>query len=483
MVGLTELAEPQAARALRRPAAARRARPRARDQAEGAAARRAARRPRPAAPAAHARRAAQPPAPARADVHPRHAQPGRGAVDGRPDRRHERGADPAGRRPADDRDASRRPSSSRASWATTTSSAARSSSATGGRLVVEDEHGVRASVQAPGDTPAVGDAGAGLGPGRGRRDRATVTPRRAVNSAECEIVFVEFLGDLVKLHLTAGGERLLAKVPGERYPGASRPRGRADQDLLEGGGCPAPLRLSPAPRRRRRSRRRRSSRARDRPERALGEQGGTRGKGGGWVTLRVGLARLRLARLLPRRAARRSSSSSASGRGPTRASLRHWTGANYGALLHPFNLSNSYWENMLTSFETSLIAVAACLVFGFPVAYFLAMKVEKLQNQIALFIIALAPFWTSFLTRSVAWAYPLMGREGALNQFLAQAAHRQPAGHRVRLLDALGAARDDPALHPVHGHAALLPARSGRPARDRGGARPRRQLVQRRSRR
>ena len=39
-----------------------------------------------------------------------------------------------------------------------------------------------------------------------------------MNSAECEIVFVEFLGDLVKLHLTAGGERMLAKVPGERYP-------------------------------------------------------------------------------------------------------------------------------------------------------------------------------------------------------------------------------------------------------------------------
>ena len=37
------------------------------------------------------------------------------------------------------------------------------------------------------------------------------------------------------------------------------------------------------------------------------------------------------------------------------------------------------------------------------------MKVEKLQNQIALFIIALAPFWTSFLTRSVAWAYPADG--------------------------------------------------------------------------
>jgi putative spermidine/putrescine transport system permease protein len=98
--------------------------------------------------------------------------------------------------------------------------------------------------------------------------------------------------------------------------------------------------------------------------------------------------------------------------------VRHWTGSNYGVLLHPFSLDNSYWKNMETSFVTSIIAVAACLVFGFPVAYFLAFKVQKLQNQIALFIIALAPFWTSFLTRSVAWAYPLMGREGALNQFL-----------------------------------------------------------------
>ena len=39
-----------------------------------------------------------------------------------------------------------------------------------------------------------------------------------LNSAECEIVFVEFLGDLVKLHLLAGGERMLAKVGAEHYP-------------------------------------------------------------------------------------------------------------------------------------------------------------------------------------------------------------------------------------------------------------------------
>ena len=92
----------------------------------------------------------------------------------------------------------------------------------------------------------------------------------------------------------------------------------------------------------------------------------------------------------------------------------NWTLDNYSRLFH----DSTYWHNMLTSFESSLIVVAACLVFGFPVAYFLAMKVKKLEYQIALFILALAPFWTSFITRSVAWAYPLMGSQGALNQFL-----------------------------------------------------------------
>ena len=81
----------------------------------------------------------------------------------------------------------------------------------------------------------------------------------------------------------------------------------------------------------------------------------------------------------------------------------HWTLSNYGTIFH----SSTYWHNMLSSLETSLIAVVACLVFGFPIAYFLALKVNSLRNQIALFIIALAPFWTSFLVRSVAWTYPL----------------------------------------------------------------------------
>ena len=91
-----------------------------------------------------------------------------------------------------------------------------------------------------------------------------------------------------------------------------------------------------------------------------------------------------------------------------------WTLSNYTEIFH----SSTYWHNMLGSLYTSLIAVAACLVVGFPIAYFLALKVQSLRNQIALFILALAPFWTSFLVRSVAWTYPwseVLGKFGVTN--------------------------------------------------------------------
>ena len=98
----------------------------------------------------------------------------------------------------------------------------------GDRLVIEDSEHVRASVRAPGATHAVGDA-------------AVISIRAAAvtvdmnqsdtaghNSAECEIVFVEFLGDLVKLHLLTGDERMLAKVGAQEYPDL---RGREGQRI------------------------------------------------------------------------------------------------------------------------------------------------------------------------------------------------------------------------------------------------------------
>jgi ABC-type Fe3+/spermidine/putrescine transport system ATPase subunit len=99
----------------------------------------------------------------------------------------------------------------------------------GGLVVIEDEH-IKVSVR-PGDqaAPAVGEQALVSIRAAAVEVGETSDAAAAGNSARCEIVFVEFLGDLVKLHLTVGGERMLAKVPGERYPDF---RGREGQTIL-----------------------------------------------------------------------------------------------------------------------------------------------------------------------------------------------------------------------------------------------------------
>jgi putative spermidine/putrescine transport system ATP-binding protein len=98
-----------------------------------------------------------------------------------------------------------------------------------GLVEIEDEH-VRVSVR-PDDVaaPAVGETALVSIRAAAVEVGETGDAAAAGNSARCEIVFVEFLGDLVKLHLTVGGERMLAKVPGERYPDF---RGREGETIL-----------------------------------------------------------------------------------------------------------------------------------------------------------------------------------------------------------------------------------------------------------
>jgi putative spermidine/putrescine transport system ATP-binding protein len=97
----------------------------------------------------------------------------------------------------------------------------------GDRLVVENG-AVRASVLAHDGDIAVGDDAVVAVRAAAVRLGADGPGESGVNSADCEIVFVEFLGDLVKLHLTAEGERMLAKVPGEDY---ARLRGREGETI------------------------------------------------------------------------------------------------------------------------------------------------------------------------------------------------------------------------------------------------------------
>ncbi len=97
-----------------------------------------------------------------------------------------------------------------------------------GRVIANDPHGLRVSVRAEGEGPAVGEAVAIAVRAAAVRVLEDGAPADTINTAECEIVFVEFLGDLVKLHLTVRGERMLAKVSGESYPSL---RGREGQTV------------------------------------------------------------------------------------------------------------------------------------------------------------------------------------------------------------------------------------------------------------
>jgi spermidine/putrescine transport system permease protein len=49
----------------------------------------------------------------------------------------------------------------------------------------------------------------------------------------------------------------------------------------------------------------------------------------------------------------------------------------------------------------ALIGTIACLLVGYPLAYFLATRAGRHKTMLLLFIIV--PFWTSFLIRTYAW--------------------------------------------------------------------------------
>jgi ABC-type Fe3+/spermidine/putrescine transport system ATPase subunit len=86
------------------------------------------------------------------------------------------------------------------------------------RLVI-DEGNVKVSVRAPGSSLEVGaPATVAIRAAAVEVHDDGASPDGDLNRAAPEIIFVEYLGDLVKLHLSLAGERLLAKVTGDRFP-------------------------------------------------------------------------------------------------------------------------------------------------------------------------------------------------------------------------------------------------------------------------
>jgi len=89
-----------------------------------------------------------------------------------------------------------------------------------------------------------------------------------------------------------------------------------------------------------------------------------------------------------------------------------FTLANYAAVLDP-----TYLRILVRSVVFAGVTTAACLVIGYPVAYYIGRASEKWRNL--LIMLVMIPFWTSFLIRTYAWL-TILKSEGLLNSLLLQ---------------------------------------------------------------
>ena len=95
----------------------------------------------------------------------------------------------------------------------------------------------------------------------------------------------------------------------------------------------------------------------------------------------------------------------------------------FGRLEYTFTMSN-YTDALtdplfrsvaLQSFGQGALAALACLIFGYPVAFFITFRLRRAKN-LALFLVVVSLF-TSYLVRLYAW-YTILGRNGVINTAL-----------------------------------------------------------------
>lgn len=91
---------------------------------------------------------------------------------------------------------------------------------------------------------------------------------------------------------------------------------------------------------------------------------------------------------------------------------RTWTAANYA---HFFG-TPALRAGLVNSLEIALTVTAISLLLAYPLAWFLAVVVPERWRRLAL-ILAILPFWTSYVVRSYAW-FLLLAQNGLVNQAL-----------------------------------------------------------------
>jgi spermidine/putrescine transport system permease protein len=85
-----------------------------------------------------------------------------------------------------------------------------------------------------------------------------------------------------------------------------------------------------------------------------------------------------------------------------------------------------YLPQIVRSFVYAITATVVCIVLGYPLAYAIAFKAGRWKNLMLVAVIA--PFFTSFLVRTLSWQY-LLGDNEALVSILRSLHVLGPEGH------------------------------------------------------
>lgn len=92
--------------------------------------------------------------------------------------------------------------------------------------------------------------------------------------------------------------------------------------------------------------------------------------------------------------------------------LQTWSLDNYA----DFFAKSHFFDGLLNSLEITLAVTLLSILFAYPLAWIIAMRVPERWQRAAL-LLAILPFWTSYVVRSYAWML-VLGRSGIINQGL-----------------------------------------------------------------
>jgi spermidine/putrescine transport system permease protein len=93
------------------------------------------------------------------------------------------------------------------------------------------------------------------------------------------------------------------------------------------------------------------------------------------------------------------------------------SGFGFGNYLQFFD-NASYWRALVNSLEVTAIVTVISILLAYPFAWILAHAVPERWQRLAL-MLAVLPFWTSYVVRSYSWLL-VLAEKGIINQSLVQ---------------------------------------------------------------